>query len=128
MLDYSILPANLQGGMKRYIEDGIEPGSFLRYCLENDFVGALGKAGPPLEMSIGDYLMQVASFLWNELPCRSSNQSPWGSKEAVQQHIERMQRMKADADSVEGGGAGIVIYSSVILRWARDRYRSAIGR
>ena len=93
MLDYTLLPANLQGGMKRDIEQGIRPGDFLCCCLENDFVGAIGKAGPPTGVSLGEYLSSVASFLWNELPSRSYEGSPWGSAEAVRQHIQRVRSM-----------------------------------
>jgi len=88
MLDYTILPVNLQGGMKRYIEEGIKPGDFLCRCLENDFVGAVGKAGPPTGVSLGEYLNGVASFLWNELPDRGYSTSPWGSAEAIGRYIQ----------------------------------------
>lgn len=78
--DYSALPENLQEGMKLYLEQGIDPGCFLTACLENDFVGALGVASSKTY----DYLFRVASFLYNELPSRSYENSPWGSKENVQ--------------------------------------------
>ena len=87
MLNYSILPDNLQDGMKRYIEHGIQPGSFLTACLENDFVGALGVAS---NKSYG-YLHDVGMFLWNELPGRGYPDCPWGNREAVERHMERMQ-------------------------------------
>ena len=87
MLNYSVLPDNLQDGMKRYIEHGIKPGSFLTACLENDFVYAVGKASD----QTWEYLYDVAMFLYNELPGRGYPDCPWGSRKAVERHMDRMQ-------------------------------------
>ena len=84
MLNYSILPENLQGGMKRYIEDGIMPGDFLTACLENDFVVAVGMASTKTY----GYLHHVGMFLWNELPSGLAENSPWGSREAVERYAK----------------------------------------
>ena len=101
MLNYSILPDILQDGMKRYIEDGIPTGDFLRCCLANDFVGALGVASTRSY----EYLHAVGMFLWNELPGRGYPDSPWGSYEAVERHIERMQGARV-AQKKEGNDGG----------------------
>lgn len=92
MLDYSILPEILQGGMQRYIEDGIPPGDFLQACLANDLTMALGKASS----QTWDYVFSVAMFLWNELPARTYPECPWGSREAIRNHIERRQLAKGE--------------------------------
>ena len=91
MPDYYTLPVNLQAGMKRYIEQGIPTGDFLRCCLANDFVGAVGGAS----QRSYEYLHAVGMFLWNELPMREYPDCPWGSYEAVNQHIKRMADIRA---------------------------------
>jgi len=93
--DYSILPENLQGGMKRYIEDGIKPGDFLTACLQNDLIMAVGFASSKTY----DYLYGVTYFLYNEVPGRGSPHCPWGSREAVLRHIERIGAAKAKQEA-----------------------------
>ncbi len=44
MDDYEKLPKSLQGGMQRYIEDGILPGHFLTAVLENNLFSAVMRA------------------------------------------------------------------------------------
>ena len=90
ILNYSTLPENLQSGMKRYIEDGIIPGSFLRACLENNFVGAIGVASTKTY----GYLYDVAMFLSNELPGPPAENTPWGSREAVELYAKRRREEK----------------------------------
>ena len=84
MIDYSGLPHNLQAGMKRYIEEGAPTGDFLRACLSNDLFGAIGLAST----KTFEYIHSVLMFLYNEVPIRSHDDSPWGSKEAVKRWIE----------------------------------------
>lgn len=84
MIDYSGLPHNLQGGMKRYIEDGIPTGDFLRACLSNDLMEAVGQASTKTY----EYLYSVMMFLYNEAPARHSDIKLWGSREVVKQWIE----------------------------------------
>jgi len=93
MLNYSILPENLQGGMRRYIEDGIPPGGFLQACLANDLTDAVGRASS----KTWEYLFSVAMFLYHELPGRGYSESPWGSREAITGHIERIRTAKSEA-------------------------------
>ncbi len=40
-VDYSPLPEHMQDGMRRYIENGIEGGSFMMAVLCNDLMGAI---------------------------------------------------------------------------------------
>ena len=35
--NYQMLPEHMQSGARLYVEDGVEPGSFLTYVLCNDF-------------------------------------------------------------------------------------------
>jgi len=74
MYTYSELPEGLQGGMKRYLEDGIRAGDFLTACLENDLVGAINRA----DATNLPHLQSIVKWMWNELP-----QGCWGSREKV---------------------------------------------
>lgn len=73
-IDYTNCPPNLIGGLQRYLEHRIEPGSFLRAVLENDLKGAIGR------FSMSDHLelFRVVKFLYNEFPG-----ALWGSEEKV---------------------------------------------
>lgn len=75
-IDYSRLPEAAQGGMRRYIEHGIMPGSFLTAVLENDLSGSFGAADHINVLLIHNYV----KWLYNYAP------SPcWGSPEAVKE-------------------------------------------
>lgn len=71
MMNYSILPEHMQDGMKRYIENGIQPGHFLTAVLENDFMEAFKRADDINMERMRDYAM----FLYNEAP-RGCHGSP----------------------------------------------------
>ena len=79
-IDYSRLPVHIRDGMQRYIEQGIEPGSFLTAVLCNDLMGAVGKAD---EVNLPK-LWQICSFLYNDAPSPS-----FGSVEAFRAWIDR---------------------------------------
>ena len=72
-VDYSGLPEHMQDGMRRYIENGLEPGSFLAAVLCNDFIGAVGKADHINEARLKDYTI----WLYNCAPpaCFGSKQN-----------------------------------------------------
>ncbi|HEV7717207.1 MAG TPA: hypothetical protein VGO53_16535 [Steroidobacteraceae bacterium] len=72
-VDYDI-PELIAGGLTRYIEHGIPTGSFLRACLENDFVEACTRAN----FISAAQLMALAEFLKWEMPPLS-----WGSRAQV---------------------------------------------
>ena len=63
-VDYSGLPGHMQDAMQRYIENGIEPGSFLSAVLCNDFMGAVGRADYINRKCLPDY----ATWLYNNAP------------------------------------------------------------
>lgn len=79
MIDYNILPEHLRGGMKRYIENGIKPGSFLTAVICNDLVRTLGLA----DQTSVSCLMDIGNFFYNEAPgpCH-------GSKEKMDKWME----------------------------------------
>lgn len=64
-INYSRLPAYMQAGMRRYIENGIPPGSFLTAVLSNDLMEAFRRADDVNRLAMLDYAM----FLHNEAPC-----------------------------------------------------------
>lgn len=57
-------PAIIVNSLHNYIEHGQATGSFLRSCLENDFIGAGGRADP----INGTALPEIAKYIFNELP------------------------------------------------------------
>lgn len=63
-IDYSLLPAHCRGAMRRYIENGIPPGSFLTAVLTNDLVGTFRTAD---EINHGA-IEQYVKFLYWEAP------------------------------------------------------------
>ena len=69
----------MQDGMRRYIERGIEGGSFLMAVLENDLMGALGKADRINLSRLHDY----GTFLYNNAPSVC-----FGSREKVSAYIK----------------------------------------
>ena len=70
--DWSLIPEYMQGGMRRYFEEGIKPGSFLEAVLVNDLKEACGRADDTNRLHLFDYVM----FLYNYAPSRS-----WGPPE-----------------------------------------------
>lgn len=75
-LDYSTCPPHLQGGLRRYFEERIATGSFLRAVLENNLVQTFQK-GDESNLQ-GDALLQLLRWLYNEAPGIA-----WGSEEKV---------------------------------------------
>ena len=77
---YEKLPEHMRGAMQRYIEDGIEPGSFLEAVLCNDLTAAFGRA----DHINRDRLFDYASFLHNHAPLIC-----WGSRETYLAWIKK---------------------------------------
>lgn len=73
------VPAHLRGGLARYFEDGIIPGSFLQAVLENNFQQVMACAAygiSRLDLTNLALLLSCAPF------------GSWGSREAVKQYAE----------------------------------------
>jgi hypothetical protein len=75
---YEALPSHLRDGMRRYLEEGIPTGGFLRAVLENDLMGAVKRASP------GTNLLALVDWLLEHAPADA-----WGSVEAVSNWIQR---------------------------------------
>lgn len=72
--DWTLIPEHMREGLRRYLDDGVPPGSFLHAVLANDLVEAFIRADPVNRGRAGDY----AAFLWRHAPANA-----WGSHEAV---------------------------------------------
>lgn len=63
----AMVPERLREGMRRYMRQGIRPGSFLCSVLANDFIEASCRADPDLLPAFVD----LAKFLYNFCPPKS---------------------------------------------------------
>lgn len=73
LIDYSLLPTKrLRDAMRRYLNDGYQPGRFLTAVIENNFVEAVCAA----DRDHFAHIKEIAWFIYNEAPGNS-----WGSKE-----------------------------------------------
>ncbi len=77
-VSYAMLPEHMQSGARRYVEQGLPPGSFLRSVLENNLVAAA---------SNGDSINQQALFVWATWLYSEAPGSCWGNQKAVQDWI-----------------------------------------
>lgn len=67
------------GSLQRYVDQGIEPGGFLRAVLENDFMEAAGRADDFNQRHLHDW----ARVIYNDVPSGCH-----GSREAVAEWIK----------------------------------------
>jgi len=79
-INYFLIPEHMINPVKRYLERGLRPGSFLTAILENNLVESVAQAD---NINITQ-IVQWANFLWNEMPAFS-----WGSKENVEAWIKK---------------------------------------
>jgi hypothetical protein len=80
-LDYTMVPGHLCGGLRRYVEEHIMPGGFLRSCLENNLMQAVSRADATSRAS----LRGITLFMYNELPSNC-----WGSSQIVQEWVDNV--------------------------------------
>ena len=79
-LQESAVPPHLHDGIVQYLIGHKPPGNLLRAVLENDLIGAAGRA----DRVSGPELMSLVSWLMTYAPVAA-----WTSPEAVQAWIER---------------------------------------
>ena len=95
MLNYQKIPVHyMLSGMQRYVEQGIEPGSFLTAVLCNNLKEAVANA----DSSNIEELIAWVRFCWNELPA-----DIWGSPEKVEAHIKACALNRAEQAQGEQG-------------------------
>jgi hypothetical protein len=87
-IDYLILPVSCREGMRRWIEQGIEPGSFLCAVIRNELVEAFIAADTYNRTAMGYFCL----FLRHEAPPEC-----WGSREKM----DAWQRLRAEAREAE---------------------------
>jgi len=68
---YSAIPPNLLWALKRYLTNGIAPGSFLCCLLCNDLYGAVGHA----DRNSLAVLKELVAFLRSRAPCKAFGSS-----------------------------------------------------
>jgi len=78
--DWSLIPDYMIGGLRRYIEQGIEPGHFLSALFSNDLRQTFEQADEVNSRAVGDYVM----FLYNYAPAPC-----WGSRQKFEAWIAR---------------------------------------
>ena len=83
---YAILPEHGRTGMRRYFEQHINPGGFLRALLNNDLLGSFKRADDINLPRIHDYV----TFLYAHAPCDS-----WGSVESVKKWVASSETIQA---------------------------------
>lgn len=74
------IPYDIKSSLDRYVNDGIETGSFLRAVLENNLIDSVGKA----DYQNSKILPEICSYVYNYLPSNC-----WGSKEKVNKWLKR---------------------------------------
>ena len=76
------IPERMIGGIRRYIEQGISPGSFLTAVIENNLSEAVGRADDENQRNLPAFV----AYFYNEAP------SPcWGSPEKRKAWMEARQ-------------------------------------
>jgi hypothetical protein len=68
------IPEHTFGALRRYVDEGLEPGGFLTAVLENDLFGAFGKAD---HINI-ERLYDICMHIYNEEPSHC-----WGKEGTV---------------------------------------------
>ena len=63
-INYERLPLHLQGGVQRYIEQGVPPGDFLTAVITNDLLLATSHADDTSLAALRD----IVRFFYNEPP------------------------------------------------------------
>jgi len=82
-INYEKLPEHIRGGVKRYIEDGIPPGSFLIAVICNKLIDSFLRADDTNLESMID----IVDFFYNEAPSECH-----GSEEKMQLWIKKVSK------------------------------------
>lgn len=79
---YDTIPNRTIRAITHYVEEGLEPGSFVRAVLSNDLKEACGRADDHNRQA----LFEIVCYCYNEIPSNC-----WGSEEIVTTWLERHQ-------------------------------------
>jgi len=83
------IPDRMMGGIRRYVDHGIKPGSFLTAVICNDFVRACGTADDENLRNLPAY----ADYFYNEVPG-----NVWGSKEKMDAWVLKKEKEREEKD------------------------------
>jgi hypothetical protein len=86
--DWAYVPSHLHAGLKRWVDEGITPGNFLRCVLNNDLRGAVAHGDPESLSALAD----ITKFLIWHCPVHC-----WGSRENVRNWPGTLEAMRAEA-------------------------------
>ena len=87
-IDYSRVPEQWRGGLQRYFENGVPPGSGLQAVLANDLLSAVIWIYNGIDAAqLGTDLVALTRFLYNDVHGRAN--SAWGSREKVSAWLAR---------------------------------------
>ena len=86
------IPAHMMTAIEDYVENGIEPGSFLTAVICNDLRGAVGHADAENKGLLGEYVQ----YFHNEAPGAC-----WGSKARMDAWIAERQMSDAEVYASE---------------------------
>lgn len=87
------VPTRLQDGLRRYVCEGIAPGSFLQAIFRGDLFDAVGRADPDMLI----WLPNICTFIFNYCPAPC-----WGSKQKVNAWVVKHAHERA-IEPAEGG-------------------------
>lgn len=79
-INYERLGVHNLGSVKRYIENGIDPGFFWQSVFSNDFINVIGNADKENE----NMIKEIAIWLYNDCPMEA-----WGSRERFDKWLEK---------------------------------------
>ena len=77
------IPERMMGGIRRWIDHGIEPGDFLQAVIQNDLRGAVGLADDENKRNLPAYV----GYFYNEAP-----RGCWGYEGAIKEWQEKKER------------------------------------
>ena len=84
------IPERMMGGIERWINHGIRPGSFLTAVLENNLVGAVSQADDENIRNLPAYV----GYLYNEVDSMC-----WGSVKKVEEWEEYHIKLREENES-----------------------------
>ena len=79
-----MIPEYTTDSLKRYVEQGIPTGDFLRAVLSNDLMEAMGRADENNRAALWD----ICCYVYNEMPS-TSHGSPQRVDEWIRKHQEK---------------------------------------
>ena len=95
---YEGVPSHTQHALRQYVENGLAPGGFLTAVLENDLMGAIGRAD---SQNIAA-LKEIAQFIYNRVPSVAH-----GYKGVVDDYLEALWEWKQET----GGFESVEVYA-----------------